>query len=182
MEALTAAHDGDDANIGAAILMRFTDSNNELDLEIRKLIVVLSGVFRGQNAPPTPVGYLQATCSSLDIASGHVLDAHLTILSIVIPKVPASFLITNLRPVFDSLARPLMSSSSPIGQSTGSLLVKCIAQLFIAVAHFVNWSDVAELYSFFLGLAYFNDCQVYSSSFNSMHSIIYRSLTFLVQM
>ncbi|XP_050372180.1 uncharacterized protein LOC126790091 [Argentina anserina] len=160
METLTAAQGGDDANIGAAILMRFTDPNNELDLEIRKLIVVLSGPFRGQNAPPpTPVTYLGATCSSLDVASGQMLDAHLTILSIVIPKVPAAFLITNLRPVFDSVARPLRSSS-PIDQSTGCLVVKCIAQLFITVANVVSWSDVSELYSFFLDLANFDGFRV----------------------
>nr|XP_011460742.1 PREDICTED: uncharacterized protein LOC101313934 isoform X2 [Fragaria vesca subsp. vesca] len=165
MEALTAVHDGDDANIGAAILMRFTDSNRELDLEIRKLIVVMSGIFRDQNAPPTPMGYLGATCSLLDAAAAaskpqapaHVLDAHLTILSIVIPKVPAAFLINNLRQVFDSLARPLRSSSP----STDCLEVRCIAQLFIAVANMVNnWSDVSELYSYFLSLAFHDGFKV----------------------
>nr|XP_011460725.1 PREDICTED: uncharacterized protein LOC101313649 isoform X2 [Fragaria vesca subsp. vesca] len=166
MEALTAIHDGDDANIGAAILMRFTDSNRELDLEIRKLIVVMSGIFRNQNAPPTPVGYLCATCSSLDIAAAsdpqapaHVLDAHFTIMSIVIPKVPAAFLINNLRQVFDSLARPLWSSSP----STDCLEVRCIAQLFIAAAKVVNnWSDVSELFSSFLSLAFLDGLKVRS--------------------
>ncbi|XP_062010728.1 uncharacterized protein LOC133727119 isoform X1 [Rosa rugosa] len=157
METLTVV---DAANIGASILMRFTDSNRELDLEIRKLIVVMSGVFRDHKAPPTPVDYLGATCTSLDIAtasmpqaSGHVLDAHLTVLSIVIPKVPAAFLIKNLWPLFNSIARPLRSSSL-FDESTGCLVVKCIAEFIIAVAKVVNnWSDVSELYSFFLNLA-----------------------------
>ncbi|KAL6224264.1 hypothetical protein ACLB2K_003119 [Fragaria x ananassa] len=100
----SATVDDDGANVGFSTLMRFTDATSEIDLEIRKLITVICQVLRDHKAPPTPVSYLRAACSSLDLIasarprpSREELHARFTILSNVIPKVPAAFLVNNLR-------------------------------------------------------------------------------------
>ncbi|KAM5547225.1 hypothetical protein ABKV19_001632 [Rosa sericea] len=149
------------ANIGFSILMRFSDSRREIDFEIRKLITVMCQVFRDHKAPPTPVAYLGATCSSLGLIaaskprpSDDVLHAHITILSIVIPKVPAAFLINNLQLVCNSLA-PALRSSSPSFDGAACTGVKCIAQLLIRSTNCVNnWSQVSKPFRFLFSFAY----------------------------
>ncbi|PRQ47012.1 hypothetical protein RchiOBHm_Chr2g0095131 [Rosa chinensis] len=151
------------ANIGFSILMRFSDSRREIDLEIRKLITVMCQVFRDHKAPPTPLAYLSATCSSLDLIaaskprpSDDMLHAHITILSIVIPKVPPAFLINNLQLVCNSLALALRSSSpSASFDSAACTGVKYIAQLLISSANCVNnWSQVSKPFRSLFSFAY----------------------------
>lgn len=174
METLNAVDDG---NIGTSILMRYTDSNREVDLEIRKLIVVMAQVFRDHKASPTPVAYLGSTCSSLDLVAASMpkpptdlIDAHLSILSMVIPKAPAAFLLKNLDLLSNCLTRPLRSSLSPLPQTTCCLGIKCIAQLIISITKgFNNWSHVSKLYTFLLGFATMNGaCVVFFLLFDSL--------------
>ncbi|XP_062010721.1 uncharacterized protein LOC133727111 [Rosa rugosa] len=155
------------ANIGFSILMRFSDSRREIDLEIRKLIAVMCQVFRDHKAPPTPLAYLGATCSSLDLIaaskprpSEDVLHAHITILSIVIPKVPPAFLINNLQLVCNSLA-PALRSSSPSFDGAACTGVKCIAQLLISSTNCVNnWSQVSKPFRLLFSFAYVSSIEV----------------------
>lgn len=163
METLMAADDG--GNIGTSILMRYTDPNNNVYLEIRKLIIVMAQLFRDHKAASTPEAYLGSTCSSLDLLINDsdsntkprptdVIDAHLTILSVVIPKASARFLMSNLELIFGCLKRPLRSKS-PLAATTCCLGVQCLANLIIAVTKTFNstWSDVSEIYSFLLTFA-----------------------------
>ncbi|PRQ46998.1 hypothetical protein RchiOBHm_Chr2g0094991 [Rosa chinensis] len=183
METLTAVDDG---NIGTSILMRFTDPNNQVDLEIRKLIVVMAQLFRDHNAAPTPEAYLGSTCSSLDLVAStfdvsnpkrptDVIDAHLTVLSIVIPKAPARFLMSNLQLIVACLRRPLRSKFPfPLDATTCCLGVKCLAHLIIVITkRFNSWSDVSELYSFLLTFATMTGtCLVTDEACSSLHHVL----------
>nr|XP_011460757.1 PREDICTED: uncharacterized protein LOC101314224 [Fragaria vesca subsp. vesca] len=151
--------DDDGANIGFSILMRFTDATSEIDLEIRKLITVICQVLRDHKAPPTPVPYLRAACSCLDLIaaarprpSREELHARFTILSYVIPKVPVAFLVNNLQMVCNSLGPALRVASLMWHDAAACAGIKCIAQLLISVSNY-SWSQVSETFGFLLSYA-----------------------------
>ncbi|KAL6226791.1 hypothetical protein ACLB2K_000752 [Fragaria x ananassa] len=155
----SATVDDDGANVGFSILMRFTDATSQIDLEIRKLITVICQVLRDHKAPPTPVSYLRAACSSLDLIaaarprpSREELHARFTILSFVIPKVPAAFLVNNLQMVCNSLGPALRVASLMWHDSAACAGIKCIAQLLIIVSDY-SWSQVSETFGFLLSYA-----------------------------
>ncbi|KAL6226795.1 hypothetical protein ACLB2K_000755 [Fragaria x ananassa] len=155
----SATVDEDGANVGFSILMRFTDARRDIDLEIRKLITVICHVLRDHKVPPTPVSYLRATCSFLDLIaaakpgpSAEELHARFTILSIVIPKVPAAFLINNLQMVCNSLGPALRVASLMCHDAAACAGIKCIAQLLISLTNY-SWSQVSETFGFLLSYA-----------------------------
>src|SRR4051812_39092531 len=80
------------------ILSRFGKSTSESHQHLCAVIGAMSQELRDHNLPSSPVAYFGATCSSLDrIAAepnpaNHLIDALLTILSLVIVRLPPAVL------------------------------------------------------------------------------------------
>lgn len=162
METVTAPNsDYDDLSISSAILMRFTDTALKEHIEIRKIIVGMAHGLVDQKVAPTAVAYLEATRSSLYQMSSSskpepvVIEALFTILSVLIPKVPASILMDKKKSeelVTDPLLRVLHLRSSSLTMNAGLLGLQCISQLLNI--HRLNnspWSDASPLFECLLG-------------------------------
>ncbi|KAI3443520.1 hypothetical protein Pfo_000185 [Paulownia fortunei] len=133
----------------SAVLSQFSNSNNEHHLHICAAIGAMSQELIDQNLLLTPVTYFGATCSSLDRLSsstdpqGHLLDALLTILSLVIDRFSPAVLKTKYVYLSELLIRILRVKS--IGVNGVVPGIKCASRLLI-VREKVGWADVAQLY------------------------------------
>ncbi|KAL6277373.1 hypothetical protein ACE6H2_020974 [Prunus campanulata] len=143
----------EDEDICASILARFSNSTREDHRHLCAAIGAMAQELKDQKLPSTPVAYLGFTCSSLDWLSSqpeppaHVIDALLTILSIVFRKVSPAILVKKSEFLSEHLARVLRSSSLTVGAALSGL--KCISHLLIIRCR-VNWSDVSSVYGFLL--------------------------------
>ncbi|KAM0969999.1 hypothetical protein EV1_017912 [Malus domestica] len=143
----------DDDDICASIFTRFSSSTREDHHHLCAAVGAMAQELKDKNLPSTPVAYLGFTCSSLDgLASqpdppGHVIDALLTILSIVFQKVSVGILVKKSEFLSELLVRVLRSPSLTAGAAFSGL--KCISHLLIVRGR-VNWSDVSQLYGFLL--------------------------------
>ncbi|KAH0970908.1 hypothetical protein GBA52_023064 [Prunus armeniaca] len=152
-DAYTLPLSEDDDDICTSILARFSNSTRDDHRHLCAAISAMSQELKDKNIPSTPVAYLGFTCSSLDGLSSqpeppaHVIDALLTILSIVFQKVSAAILMNKSEFLSELLVRVLRSSSLTVGVAVSGL--KCISHLLIIRGR-VNWSDVSSLYGLFL--------------------------------
>ncbi|XP_021804868.1 RRP12-like protein [Prunus avium] len=143
----------EDDDICTSILARFGNSTREDHHHLCAAIGAMAQELKDKNLPSTPVAYLGFTCSSLDGLSSqleppaHVIDALLTILSIVFQKVSAAILVKKSEFLSELLVRVLRSPSLTVGAAVSGL--KCISHLLIIRGR-VNWSDVSSLYGFLL--------------------------------
>ncbi|KAF7836830.1 RRP12-like protein [Senna tora] len=143
--------DGDFCN---SILSRFGNSSNEYHQHLCAVIGAMSQELKEQNLPSTPVAYFGAACSSLDRLSSepapphHIVDALLTILSLVIANVP----IAILKKKWEFLARLLMQVLRSPSMADTSVIagLKCVSHLLIYRDN-LSWSDVSQLFSLLLG-------------------------------
>ncbi|XP_008450964.2 uncharacterized protein LOC103492395 [Cucumis melo] len=137
-----------------SILFRFSNSTNEEHQHLCAVIGAMAQELRDQSLPSTPLAYFGATCSSLDRISSepepspHLLEALLTILSLLLPRISPPIL--NKKKDFLSylLIRVLRVPSLTPGAATFGL--KCVSHLVI-VRNAANWSDVSNLFGFIIG-------------------------------
>ncbi|BFG39488.1 hypothetical protein CerSpe_257610 [Prunus speciosa] len=152
-DAYTLPLSEDDNDICISILARFSNSTRDDHHHLCAAISAMSQELKDKNLPSTPVAYLGFTCSSLDglssqpEPSAHVIDALLTILSIVFQKVSAAILMNKSEFLSELLVRVLRSSSLTVGVAVSGLT--CISHLLIIRGR-VNWSDVSSLYGLLL--------------------------------
>lgn len=141
-------------DICSSILSRFGNSTNENHQHLCAVIGAMSQELKEQNLPATPVAYFGAACSSLDRLSSepdppkHIVDALLTILSIVIASVPVAILKKKREFLSQLLVQALRSPSTADTSVIPGL--KCVSHLLIHKDS-VNWSDVSQLFSVLLG-------------------------------
>ncbi|XP_022961179.1 RRP12-like protein [Cucurbita moschata] len=138
------------------ILSRFSNSSNENHQHVCAVIGAMAQELRDQSLPSTPVAYFGASCSSLDRISSepdpppHLLDALLTILSLLLPRISPPILNKKKEFLSGLLIRVLRIPSLTPGAVTFGL--NCVSHL-VVVRNAVNWSDVSNLFGFILGFA-----------------------------
>ncbi|XP_038879236.1 RRP12-like protein isoform X2 [Benincasa hispida] len=137
-----------------SILSRFSNSTNEDHQHLCAVIGAMAQELQDQALPSTPLAYFGATCSSLDRISSepdpspHLLEALLTILSLLLPRISPPILNKKKDFLSDLLIRVLrVPSLTPTATTFG---LKCVSHLVI-VRNAVNWSDVSNLFGFILG-------------------------------
>ncbi|KAL7096137.1 hypothetical protein ACP275_10G064800 [Erythranthe tilingii] len=142
-------HSGDD--FCAAVISQFSNRSNEHHTHVCNSIGTMSQELIDLNLPRTAAVYFRVTCSSLDRlssstdAAGHLIDAMLTILSLVVDRYPLSALKTQHAYLSELLTRVLRIKS--IGVDGLVPAIKCISRLLI-VSEKAGWEDVAQLYGF----------------------------------
>lgn len=154
-----------------SILSRFSHSTNEDHQHLCAVIGAMAHELRDQRISSTPVAYFGATCSSLDRISSepepppHLLDALLTILSLLLPRISPPILNKKKEFLSDLLIRVLrIPSLTPAAATSG---LKCVSHLVI-VRNAVNWLDVSNLFGFILGFVIDSRSKVISCTFNSV--------------
>ncbi|KAL3642880.1 hypothetical protein CASFOL_013695 [Castilleja foliolosa] len=153
METAPSAQHSDE-DFCTAVLSQFSKSTNEHHLNICAAIGAMSQELIDQNLPLTPITYFGATCSSLDRLSsnsdpvGHLLDALLTILSLVIDRLSPAVLRTKYSYLSELLIRILAVKS--VGVNGVLPGIKCASRLLI-VRENVVWADVSQLYGVLIG-------------------------------
>lgn len=143
--------DGDFCNL---ILSRFGNSTNENHQHLCAVIGAMSQELKEQNLPSSTVAFFGAACSSLDRLSSepnhsqHIVDALLTILSLVIANVPAAI----LKKKWEFLAHLLLQLLQSPSMAETSVIagLKCVSHL-LSHRDNLNWSDVSQLFSILLG-------------------------------
>ncbi|KAI9114053.1 hypothetical protein K1719_015304 [Acacia pycnantha] len=146
--------DEDNGDLCSSILSRFGNSIDESHQHLCAVIGAMSQEFKEQNLPSTHVAYFGAACSSLDRlfsesdVPNHIVDALLTILSIVITRVPIAILKKKRDFLLHLLVQVLRSPSMAKTSVTTGL--KCVSHLLIH-RDSLMWSDVSQLFSVLLG-------------------------------
>ncbi|KAJ1418786.1 hypothetical protein SESBI_15725 [Sesbania bispinosa] len=136
-----------------SILSRFGNSTAENHQHLCAVIGAMSQELKDHNLPSSPVAYFGATCSSLDrIASepnspNHLIDTLLTILSLLIARVPVAVLKKKREFLSELVERVLRSQSA--SESAVVCGLKCLSHLLIN-RDSVNWSDVSLLFNVLL--------------------------------
>ncbi|KAL2487567.1 ARM repeat superfamily protein [Forsythia ovata] len=137
-----------------SVVFQFNNSTNEYEVQICTAISAMSQELKHQNLPLNPIAYFGATCSSLDRLSfssdppRYLLDALITILSLVIDEFNPSILRTKYDYLSELLIRVLRLKS--IGANGIVPAMKCVTRLLI-MREKVGWADVAHLYGVLLG-------------------------------
>ncbi|XP_071911266.1 uncharacterized protein [Coffea arabica] len=139
-------------DVCAEILSQFGDAANEHHLHVCTAIGAMTLELKEQNLPLKPLSYFCATCSSLHRLSsasetetpGHLVDALITILSVVTGKSNNAVLRKKFGYLSDLLIRILrVKSVGPNGIVPG---LKCVSHLLAAAKEKFSWSDMAQLY------------------------------------
>lgn len=136
------------------ILSRFGKSTSESHQHLCAVIGAMSQELKDHNLPSSPVAYFGATCSSLDrIVSEpnpakHLIDALLTILSLVIVRLPSAVLEKKREFLSELVVRVTQSQLSSETAVIHGL--KCLSHLLIN-RHSVHWADVSPLFNVLLG-------------------------------
>ncbi|XP_028786933.1 RRP12-like protein [Neltuma alba] len=146
--------DEDNGDFCSSILSRFGNSTDESHQHLCAVIGAMSQELKEQNLPTTHVAYFGGACSSLDRLSSepdapnHIVDALLTILSIVISRVPVAI----LKKKRDFLSRLLVQVLRSPSMAETSIIagLKCVSHLLI-YRDSLMWSDVSQLFSVLLG-------------------------------
>ncbi|KAL6974644.1 hypothetical protein U1Q18_028827, partial [Sarracenia purpurea var. burkii] len=158
-----------------SILSRFSNSTQENHLHLCAVIGAMSQELKDQNLPLTTIAYFGATCSSLHRLSteteppSHVVDALLTVLSMIIPRISTAILKKKTEYISDLVVRVLHSKSITPGAAASGL--KCISQLLIIREKF-SWSDVSSLYGVLLGYLTDDRPKVRRQSHTCLHDVL----------
>ncbi|XP_042050958.1 RRP12-like protein [Salvia splendens] len=141
-------------DFSSSVLSQFGDSNIEHHLRVCATIGAMSQELREKCLPLTPITYFGATCSSLDRlassidSSGSILDALLTILSLVVVRLPPAVLKSKHSYLSELLIKILGLKTVGVEGVVPGL--KFVARLVI-VSEKESWEDVAELYGVLIG-------------------------------
>ncbi|KAH6818389.1 ARM repeat superfamily protein [Perilla frutescens var. frutescens] len=141
-------------DFSSSMLSQFSNSNNEHHLHVCATIGAMSQELREQGLPLTPITYFGATCASLQRLSssidsaGPLIDALLTILSLVVTRLPQALLRTKYSYLSELIIKTLRVKSVGVNGVVPGL--KCISRLII-VREKAVWEDVAELYGVLIG-------------------------------
>lgn len=138
-----------------SILSRYSSSTQEDHQHLCATIGIMSQEFKDHNVPSTPIAYFGDACSSLDRLSSsdpnpppHLIDSFMTILSLVLPRVPVPALRMKREVVAEIVVRVLRLNLVTVSTVVSGL--KCIEHLLI-VRDSANWTDVSRLYGVLLG-------------------------------
>lgn len=132
-----------------SIISRFKDSTREDQQRLCAVIGSMSQELKDQNIPLTSVAYFGATCSSLVKLFSeveppiHLVEALLTILSLLLPRISVAILKKKKDFVLELVRHALKLPSLSIGAATSGL--KCITQ-FLIVGDGSNWSELFPLF------------------------------------
>lgn len=132
-----------------SVLSRFSHSTREDHQHLCAVMGAMSQELREQNLPLTAIAYFGATCSSLDRLStesdppSHVVEALLTILSMILPKISVTILNKKREFLAGLVVRFLQSKSTSAGAVIFGL--KCISH-FIIIGDKASWLDISPLY------------------------------------
>uniref|UniRef100_A0A803NT89 RRP12-like protein n=1 Tax=Cannabis sativa TaxID=3483 RepID=A0A803NT89_CANSA len=154
-EGLTSPFDGpiDQGDFCNSILARFSDSTQEEHQNLCAVIGTMSQELKDQNMPSSPVAYFGTTWSSLNRLlsepnpPSHVVESFLTILSLLLPRVPVAVVRKKEELISGPMVRVLQLSSSTMGSIIAGL--KCITH-FLIIKEASSWSDVSQLYGILL--------------------------------
>lgn len=141
-------------DFSSAVLSQFCNSNNEHHVHVCATIGAMSQELREQGLPLSPITYFGATCSSLHRESssidsaGPLLDALLTILSLVVAQLPPALLRAKYSYLSELILKVLRVKSIGVNGVVPGL--KCISRLII-VREKVVWEEVSELYGVLIG-------------------------------
>ncbi|CAN1284132.1 RRP12-like protein [Linum perenne] len=137
-----------------SILSRFSTSEQEDHRHMCAVIGTISQEIKEQNLPSTPTAYFGAISSSLSRLSSelspspHIVDALVTLLSLVLPQIPEATLKNRREFLSDLLLKVLRLNSASDGTLASGL--KCVSLLlFRDGGHWEN--DVEPLYGALLG-------------------------------
>ncbi|XP_057767673.1 uncharacterized protein LOC130987961 [Salvia miltiorrhiza] len=141
-------------DFSSAVLSQFSNSTNEHHLHVCATIGAMSQELREKRLPLTPITYFGATCSSLDRlssstdSSASILDSLLTILSLVVVRLPPAVLTSKYSYLSELLIKILgVKSVGAEGVVPG---LNCVSRLLI-LREKAAWEDVAELYGVLIG-------------------------------
>ncbi|QHN83601.1 hypothetical protein HN51_060040 [Arachis hypogaea] len=154
MDAPSFFGEGSNDDFCYSILSRFSGSTKESHLHLCAVIGAMSQELKEQKLASFPVAYFGAACSSLDRMSvepnppSHVIGALLTVISLLIPRVPAAVLKKQREFLSELVVRVLRSLRESESVMVSGL--KCLSHLLIR-RDSVNWSDVSPLFTVLLG-------------------------------
>lgn len=144
-------------DICSSILSRYKSSSLEHHHHLCAAVGAISQELKDHSLPLTPISYFGATVSSLDRLSfsvpsppsDPVVDALLTLLSIVMPKVSNAVLRAKGGSVAVTVCRILGfgSAASEVAAKAG---LRCISHLMI-VGEKENWESLVPVYGVLLG-------------------------------
>ncbi|KAL4572212.1 hypothetical protein LXL04_018982 [Taraxacum kok-saghyz] len=144
-----------DGDFCSSILSRFTNSTDPQHHHLCSIIGDISQGLKDLNHPLTPLAYFGATCTSLDklLSSvpnppSHHVDALITIISMVLPRITPAVLRKESDYVSGLITRLILSGG--VTDSVVASGLKCISHLLV-VGHRSNWSDVSHLFGLLLG-------------------------------
>ncbi|CAN1232602.1 RRP12-like protein [Linum perenne] len=137
-----------------SVLSRFSTSEQEDHRHMCAVIGAISQEIKEQNLPSTPTAYFGAISSSLSRLSSefspspHIVDALVTLLSLVLPQIPEATLKRRREFLSDLLLKVLRLNS--VSDGTLACGMKCVSLLlFRDGGHWEN--DVEPLYGALLG-------------------------------
>ncbi|KAI3709731.1 hypothetical protein L2E82_39497 [Cichorium intybus] len=138
-----------------SILSRFTNSTDPQHHHLCSIIGDISQGLKDLNHPLTPLAYFGATCTSLDklLSSdpnppSHHIDALITIISMVLPRITPAVVRKESEYVSGLITRVILSSA--VTDSVVASGLKCISHVLI-VGHRTSWSEVSNLFGVLLG-------------------------------
>ncbi|XP_054821263.1 uncharacterized protein LOC129320102 isoform X2 [Prosopis cineraria] len=167
--------DEDNGDFCSSILSRFGNSTDESHQHLCAVIGAMSQEFKEQSLPSTHVAYFGAACSSLDRLSSepdapnHIVDALLTILSIVITHVPVAMLKKKTDFLSHLLVQVLRSPS--MAETSVVAGLKCVSHLLIH-RDSIMWSDVSQLFSVLLGFVIDSRLKVRRQSHSCLRDVL----------
>ena len=158
MEELSSSSmDEPSEDICSSILSRYNSSPIDHHQHLCAAVGAISQELKEHSLPLTPISYFGATISSLDRLSSSatsppsdpIVDALLTLLSIIMPKVSSAVVRTKGGSVATTVCRILgIGSAASVAAVKAGL--KCISHLMI-VGEKGNWESVAPVYGVLLG-------------------------------
>ncbi|XP_021736219.1 RRP12-like protein [Chenopodium quinoa] len=155
-----------------SIISQFGKSNNEQHLNLCNVIGTMSQGLKDNNVPLLPAAYFGSIVSSLDrlcvssdsssTSPDHNVEALLTLMSLIMPRIPVGSLRKRKVLLLDLLIRVLRGGSS---LSTDAVVagLSCVSGLLV-IRDSLNWSDVSQYYGFLLGFVTHSDSKVRKQS------------------
>ncbi|XP_047337645.1 RRP12-like protein [Impatiens glandulifera] len=167
--------EGQSSDFCELIISRFTNSTHEHHHHLCSLAGTMSQELKDQNIPLSNVAYFGATTSSLDRLSSeaeppsHVLEALLSLLSMLLPRVAIPIIRNKAYYLSNILIRALrLKSATPGGVAAG---LKCVSHLLI-VLNKSSWTEISSLYGSLLSYATDSNLKVRKQSHVCLRDIL----------
>uniref|UniRef100_A0A803MF62 Ribosomal RNA-processing protein 12-like conserved domain-containing protein n=1 Tax=Chenopodium quinoa TaxID=63459 RepID=A0A803MF62_CHEQI len=144
--------EGQNEDFCTSIISQFGKSSNEQHLNLCNVIGTMSQGLKDNNVPLLPAAYFGSIISSLDrlcvssdsssTSPNHNVEALLTLMSLIMPRIPVGSLRTRKKLLLDLLIRVLRGGSC---LSTDSVVagLSCVSGLLI-IRDSLIWSDVRK--------------------------------------